>query len=440
MYYLYANTMQGQIHACAEFGKYRDKILMNIPGVHQVPFDPSTFIYHVGPLAGTGASLAEICAHPEYKIKEEGNMESFKIEKKAEPLAKKPPVGFAIICTHVDDLPGGSTNHAVIWYICNHIAQYFPMKCVGWQHAMTLGALFQHNRLTRVLTISAGHLVDKVVQQHLSGEVMIQPKHCCTPAIMHLSDVDPQANGPPDPSVKQVTQSLLGSLQYLGNFYPMVLMPTNRNGAFAADPHSGNLRSLKYTTMFLNSNRQPLTFGGMDCTDLESDSAPPDNPYSVWAGTGKRYYKLSGWTDANLEHPRSTSCIMIKLCGVAVDYIVCRQHCTCKTVHDSETVACSDAVARIRSVRNLLQAFGIPQVYPTPVYCDSDSTTKVSNLEASPRRSLYLMLRSQFITDSFKLGETIVKKIAGTQNPTDDGTKYLPYEQWHRYWQFKLNF
>ena len=80
------------------------------------------------------------------------------------------------------------------------------------------------------------------------------------------------------------------------------------------------------------------------------------------------------------------------------------------------------------------------QVHPTPVYYDSDSTTKVSNLEASPRRSLYLMLRSQFITDSFKLGETIVKKIAGTQNPTDDGTKYLPFEQWHRYWQFKLNF
>ena len=109
-------------------------------------------------------------------------------------------------------------------------------------------------------------------------------------------------------------------------------------------------------------------------------------------------------------------------------------------LHDSETIACSELVARTKACRGLLQAFSIHQVDPTPLYSDSDSTAKVSRNEASPRRSLYLMLRATFITDSFKDKETVVMHVDGKLNPADAGTKYLSYDTWYRYLRYILNF
>ena len=97
-------------------------------------------------------------------------------------------------------------------------------------------------------------------------------------------------------------------------------------------------------------------------------------------------------------------------------------------------------MARTKACRGVLQAFSIPQVEPTPLYSDSDSTAKVARDEASPRRSLYLMLRARFITDSFKDKETIVMHVGGELNPADAGTKYLSYDTWHRYLRYVLNF
>ena len=232
-----------------------------------------------------------------------------------------------------------------------------------------------------------------MVAEHLQGEVQIQPKHVTTPAIMKLSESDPQSVGPPDPECKTRVQSLLGGMQWAGYWYPQVIMPTNRNGAFAANPTAQNERSLKYILMHLSANRQGVTFGGEDCTNLESDPSPPANPYVDWVAGAKRYWRPHGWCDANLEHPRSTTSLYIMLAGAAIETVVSRQRATAKTVHDSETIACSELVARTKACRGVLQAFSIPQVEPTPLYSDSDSTAKVARDEASPRRSLYLMLR-----------------------------------------------
>ena len=185
---------------------------------------------------------------------------------------------------------------------------------------------------------------------------------------------------------------------------------------------------------------EALRSEGIGCTNLESEPSPPANPFVNWVADESRYWRPHGWCDANLEYPRSTTSLYFMLAGATIETIVSRQRATAKTVHDSETIACSELVARTKACRGMLQAFSIPQVDPTPLYSDSDSTAKVSRNEASPRRSLYLMLRAKFITDSFKDKETVVMHIDGKLNPADAGTKYLSFDTWYRYLRYVLNF
>ena len=406
--------LQGRIDSCNVFGEDRDKIFIGIPGVARCPFDPSTFVYHVGELAGTTASLTQISE--KYIDNAADNIQAFKIGIQEIEIPASPPHGWAAFGSHVDDIPGIATSLAVVRYIAAHLAQKYAMKCVGWEHALTLGALIKHDRVRRTITLSADHLIDKMLAEHLQGEVCITPKHITTPAIMNLSDSDPQSVGPPDQDCKTRVQSLLGGMQWAGNWYPQVIMPTNRNGAFAANPTAQNERSLKYALMHLSANRKCVTFGGMGCVSLESDPSPPNNPYVDWVATDARYWRPHGWCDANLEHPRSTTSLYFMLAGAVIETIVSRQRATAKTVHDSETIACSELVARTKACRGILQAFSIHQIDPTPLYSDSDSK-RCHVMKRSPRRSLYLMLRATFITDSFKDKETIVMHIDGKLNP-----------------------
>ena len=430
--------LQGRIDSCNVFGTKRDDILLSIPGMRRAPYDPSTFIYHVGPLANTSASLTDIVA--KYVDKSLPNIAAFTLEKGSQEIPAQPPHGWAMLGTHVDDLPGIATSEEVVRYICLHIHKFYGMKCVGWERANTLGALIQHDRKKRTVSMTADRLIDKLVEEHLSGEVIIQPKHVTTPAIMHLNETDPQSiSEGVDPSCKQKVQSLLGGLQYLSNFYPQVTMPANRNGRFAANPTMQNLRSLKYPLMHLHSHRHGLLFGGINCVTLESDPSPPENPYVDWVTDKTRYYRPHGFADANLEDPRSTSALDFVIAGCTAETIVSRQHCTAKTVHDSETIACSDLVAKLEAIRGLLQAASIHQIHSTPIYSDSESTAKVSNDQASPRRAMYLMLRARFITDSFHAGDTNVIHISGLLNPADRGTKYLSFDPWWRYTQYIMH-
>ena len=411
---------------------------MAVPSVTRCPYDPSTFIYHVGELAGTTATLTEIVA--KYTDNSANNIEPFKIGIKELAVPSEPPHGWAAFGTHVDDIPGIATSLEVIRYIATHLAQTYAMKCTGWGNALTLGALIKHDRARREISLTADHCVDKMVSEHLAGAVLIQPKHVTTPAIMHLSDSDPQSVGPPDPECKKRVQCILGGFQWASIWYPSIIMPTNRNGAFAANPTAQNERSLKYTLMHLHANRRGVTFGGLGCTTLETEPSPPENPFVDWVDKGTRYWRGHGWCDANLEYPRSTSSTYFMLAGATIETVVSRQRATAKTVHDSETIACSELVAKTKAIRGVLQAFSIPQVDATPIYSDSDSTAKVSRNEASPRRSLYLMLRAKFITDSFKEKETKVMHVDGNLNPADAGTKYLSYDTWYRYLRYVLNF
>ena len=153
--------------------------------------------------------------------------------------------------------------------------------------------------------------------------------------------------------------------------------------------------------------------------------------------------------DANLATPaasdpmrpaaKSVTGVAIMLAGVCFDPGAQRQHLSAPDVHTTEVVAAGTASQRLLSFRGLLQECRIPQVLPTPLFVDSQSTVFVANDEASVKKSVWMIRRAVVLQEAVMLSEIDVVKIGDAFNLADLFTKYVAYQKWRSLMDIILN-
>ena len=89
-------------------------------------------------------------------------------------------------------------------------------------------------------------------------------------------------------------------------------------------------------------------------------------------------------------------------------------------------------VARAIVLRGILQTCFVPQVYPTPLLMDSETTTYVLRHARALKESSWLQNRCEFVQDAVGSGTIDPQHIPGWDNPANSDTKYEPVELWKR--------
>ena len=148
------------------------------------------------------------------------------------------------------------------------------------------------------------------------------------------------------------------------------------------------------------------------------------------------------YVDANVGSggdDKSTTGINVMLAGAAIIVISNRQHVATPGPHVSETIAATEAVMRAIVTRGVLHEFLVPQVDPTPILSDSETTRLIIHDARSMGRSAWMANRVEFVGENQTRGEIDVQHIPGTQNPADSDTKFVDYPQWARDTEYKLN-
>ena len=93
-----------------------------------------------------------------------------------------------------------------------------------------------------------------------------------------------------------------------------------------------------------------------------------------------------------------------------------RQHLTAPYSHTAKVTAVGTILYRLIQMRGPLQERLIPQLRPTPLYTDSQSTIYVANSSAAVRRSVWLNRRAAVLHEGVDMSEISFEKISDANN------------------------
>ena len=123
---------------------------------------------------------------------------------------------------------------------------------------------------------------------------------------------------------------------------------------------------------------------------------------------------------------KSMTCLIAALLGVAVDWHNGKQSMVAAHSTDAEVRAFKSAMKRNRYLRVVCQFLRIPQDGPTIIYEDNQPAIDIMMAGQITSRVKHMAVDVAMIREDIILGNSIPKKIKGTINPADIGTKPLP--------------
>ena len=117
--------------------------------------------------------------------------------------------------------------------------------------------------------------------------------------------------------------------------------------------------------------------------------------------------------------------------------VVCqRQLLTAPDSHSSEVSAAGTILHRLIPMRGLLQELLIPQLRPSPLYTDSQSTIFVTNSSAAMKRLVWLNRRAAVLREGVDMSEVTFEKIGDADNVANYYTKPVTAQVMQHYFAY----
>ena len=349
---------------------------------------------------------------------------------------------YEYVCVYVDDLMAILKNPQEFFDLLTTKYKYL-LKGVG-DPEYHLGGNFGRDP-DGTLFWSARTYVQKMMDNY-------KRQHDCLPT-KFKSPLDPKDHPELDksdlletPGIK-LYQSMIGALQWavtLGRFdIACAVMCMSR---FRAAPRVGQLEHLHRLYGYLryapdaairshtgipdNESLYPEPAAEYDWSRSVYGNAPEEFPADAPVPKGK-CVRHSTFVDANLMHCSVTgkACtgIIHMINGTPVDWYAKRQGTIEMATYLSEMVAARTATEQIMDTRYTLMYMGVPLDGPTWMMGDNASVIISGSIPFSLLKKRHNALSYHRVRSAIASGIILFRKVAGTENPSDICTKFLPY-------------
>jgi hypothetical protein len=138
-------------------------------------------------------------------------------------------------------------------------------------------------------------------------------------------------------------------------------------------------------------------------------------------------FQLRGFVDAShandLRNRRSTTGYGFCIASGVVAYRCHTQTITATSSTEAEFLAAVEAAKIAKCLRFILRKLGFPQVGPTPIFENNESTIKMVNASRPATRSRHIDIQAFTIQDWKQAGDFLLHHIPGIINPADYLTK-----------------
>ena len=274
----------------------------------------------------------------------------------------------------------------------------------------------------------------------------MKPKHPYPSTILQT----PAGERPPDGSpeldefllMQEKARSAWGSSIWAMRAHAKLMFPTNFYCAFMSNPSMEAYKGWKQCIMHELAHPEPTVFGGYG-HNLLTVGNEIIRPFTA----GQHELGLHAFFDANLGAPRQSDVLLqgpvsdgtrptdppafsrsmtggvIMLGGGPLSNMCLRQHLVSPDSHTSEITAGGTVLHRLITYRGVLQELGIPQLHPSPLYTDSQSSIFAGNSAASARQSVWLNRRTAVIREAVDMEEIRLEKIGDPDNVANYFTK-----------------
>ena len=324
------------------------------------------------------------------------------------------PQGTIMFAVHVDDIISIASTKAANDHFKSQLDAKWKISDLG-EAKFALGIAITRDRSDRSISLSQTALIDRIVSEF--GQSDAHPVD--TPMIAGLRLLRPDKAAPVEPSVatwmeKTPYRALLGSLNYISvGTRPDIAYAVGRLASFLDCYRPEHWEAAIRVVRYLKGTRLlSLRLGG---------------PANV---------TLLGYSDSDyancLETSRSIGGYCFSLGAGAISWASRKQ----KTVADSscyaEYIALHEASHEAVFLRELLATLLGGDKSPTPLYCDNDAASILTQDHVWHARVKHIRVKYHYVRELVADGELLVKRVRSSDNTADILTKPLGRTDFHR--------
>ena len=435
---------QGRIDSARLFGQEFGASCLKI-GCYRSTWDNELWLKHNGPKIDSPQDLEKVIAMT-------ANM----------PAGKGEPLGFIAFGRHVDDGMGIATSQALIdWVVAGLERDGWTLKVSGWEKMLGYTCNIRDEPTTSTVTISCYPYLENLARVHFETETVVKPKHPYPTNILQIQAGVPPPEHSPEHAyfleMQEKCRSGLGSSIWAMRAYPKLVYPTNYLCAYMSNPSCDVYKAWKHAIMHELAYPRPLTFGGYGHGPLVT-SETVIRPFT----DNQHELGFHVFFDANLGAPRrvdmeaqgsiaqgtvptdppaaakSITGGVAMLGGGPVGIYCLRQQLKPSDSHVAEISAGGTVLHRVIPTQGLLQECLIPQLRPTPLFTDSQSTMFCANSAASSRLSVWVNRRSAVLREAVDTKIVSMEKIGDPDNVANYFTKPVTTVVMNHYFDYIL--
>ncbi|OWZ00719.1 polyprotein [Phytophthora megakarya] len=298
----------------------------------------------------------------------------------------------AIIALYVDDLLIGSATAEEADSIKKELASHFSIKDFG-DVRYVLGIQVQFHREKGTLHICQsqfiGQMIAKFVGQHLEDE-----------SNSKLAD-------------KKRFREVIGSLLYVANgTRPDICVSVGTLSQFVEAPTQAHMNATIRVLRYLKGTQDV----GIEYKRMTGQDALPQVFVDVnWGG--------------DLKSRRSTSGVLVLMCGWPVIFKAKRQRTVALSSAESEYMALSLAAQEAMWLRNLLGELALDDLPSTTINIDNKAAIALAEQAGYQSRAKHIALRYHFAREAVEEGILTLEYIPSATQLADFMTKVLPTPQ-----------
>jgi hypothetical protein len=143
--------------------------------------------------------------------------------------------------------------------------------------------------------------------------------------------------------------------------------------------------------------------------------------------------QLTAYSDADWAGDdstgRSTTGVVLKIAGVAFNWMSQRQSCVAQSSTEAEYIAANEAARDIHWARVFLSELGCAQPQPTPLFIDNSTTIRMALEEGHTSRRKHINVKHHYVREQAAEGFIDLRWIPTAQQQADIMTKPLAPEQ-----------
>eukprot|EP00041_Stephanoeca_diplocostata_P026365 m.709787 g.709787 ORF g.709787 m.709787 type:complete len:1460 (-) comp22946_c0_seq1:513-4892(-) len=314
------------------------------------------------------------------------------------------------IVTYVDDLLIAAANTKSITTVADALRDHFTLTGGGPIRSF-LGMTVTYDLDSHTVKLCQSGYIDSIADQFPDIK---DTKPLRTP--LGPTDRFSKCNQPQDPieDIQRKYRSLLGALIYASvKTRPDIAFAIGRAASVMSNPGLPHWNLLwKIFRYTFHTRHLSLTLG------TQTSSSPTGPPFVLSA------FSDSDWA-TDVSSRKSISGYVCKINDSVIVWKSRQQASIALSSSQAETIAASFACREIVYLRRLLHELGFPQLGPTDLMVDSQSTIDSANHPMTSSRMKHVAVSDLWCRDLKEKGEIFMQKISGSQNPADIFTKPL---------------